>query len=377
MKVMNNEEVKYRYGKGIHKISSWLRTGETITLNDPNLDLLFQIYKKNGLGAKGREYIAPFIENIKDSYRMLSTGNQILLEVSLINQLAGERATVTFCKSTNRGYMCQMMINDDLEGNRFTNPTNTMKLNLFALSLIRGFAYQCGFKESTAYSSRLFGMKTCDKVTKAMGVKLCDTIRYEYMMVPKRFNGIKKSNLIVELVNQHNQQELTHFVTKWRGEVLVASEGLDDEDFALRQLNEEYRQLGSFRSRNAFLVYRSMNDLPVAAAITYRGPIRNFRCLGNLTYLIIDPTVKRSIMIDATELVMNEVGKLYSDFPLSWIPVLTTGVERNILECLGSKFDTSYSIFNTTSDERLQQYWKDLFINKLNKVERRQFAKTA
>lgn len=364
----------YQVEKGKQDFQPFLKPEERIVVNDGDLDSLFHLYEAVGLGAKGREYIAPYIADIKRSYQTLSGGaGDLLREVSLINRETGERATNTFCLHTHNGIYSQMVANYNPMETGKTNPLLTLKLNLFALNLIRGKAFQCGFKESTSYTNNLFGEKAVNKILKEVAPGICEFSRYEYMMVPKVVDEMKEESTRIDVVNEWNHQEMVEFMETQRSAVFVKSEGLHDPDeIELPSLNKRYQQVGAFRFRKVLLGRSLSNDAPIAAAVVYRGPLRNFRCLGNVTYLIVDPLADTSETTSVINGLIQTIAKIYQDFPLPWIPMLVNKTERSLLEAIGGEFDTQYCLFRGIIDDRIPDYWLKMFGTRLARLERKE-----
>lgn len=359
------------------EISVQLASEEIVVCNGKDLDALFDIYDRNELLDQGREYIRPYVPAIKEQYQLLAKSDKnLLIELSLINGKTKERSTITFCKNTPGGYYSQMIINDHPQGEG-TNPANTLKLLLFALPMIRNDSYQCGFQEKTNYTNNMFGFRASEKAERILGLRLCETVRYYYMRFPKKAVsedlGTNKDERLqrVEEVSENNHATLISFLKRNRSQIFIETENLDDSDLTMKGLNEAFREVDSGRSRRVFLAYDVMGKAPVAATITYRGALRNFRGLCNQTYLIVDPDLNPEELLPVVTALMNQVVQLYQGYPLPWFPVLATNSERSILELLGAEFDLEFCNFYAKRDPRIFDYFEKLFRDRLEKLERR------
>ncbi len=141
--------------------------------------------------------------------------------------------------------------------------------------------------------------------------------------------------LVAECAYGDRKDDLIHLSLGLRGTVVTRAEALEDGDFGLEAIDEEYRRLGLRRYRRAWVAYSKRRRKPVGAVIAYRGPVGvDPDLLENRCELMIHPDLAPSDAVATALRLLHAAGPEYEGVFPGMVPTLA---EVRISRWLASK----------------------------------------
>jgi len=311
------------------------------------LNRLIALYKKTGfLYPEKNERISPYMELILNNWQAaLKLDDQLLniIQFKGKNPLKEQLTTISFWRTTFNSWIAQ-----HLASTGFPVGVCAMMLRAQAEVNIEKYRYksfQNWFSKSNKYANLIFGT-----LVKTIGKEYSSVRLYHYVGVEK-LN--KKHSQIIKIVSYQKdmQYPLYLFYCQIRGTNDADAEEMNDPDnIELDQLDQLYQKVGLRRKRYIWLAYHKNNELPVGAAIAYRGPFGlNFSLIENRCDLLVDPSLSSDLKEIVCHNLLSEASKAYFDsnlkidFPISFYPVVTDDISSKILTASGSKLLREYN----------------------------------
>ncbi|MBF0555001.1 MAG: hypothetical protein HQK96_10680 [Nitrospirae bacterium] len=307
--------------------------------NNLRVDDLFEIYEEVGfLYPEKKKRILPYLQIIKDNWNnALKLGEDVLWFSTYEDQINSNIASFASYRSTYGGWVGQHLVSTGC-------PVYTAKIMIGAhTKVIRERdkkpykSFQNWFSPNNKYASRVFGA-----VTDSIGNDLSVIIEYDYISIKADlFTNCK--NINVKQIFNGNNNEITEFLLKYRGNVYIEAEELNDSDIELNRVNEIYKQVDLTRKRYIYIAYEGSSNKPAGMAIVLRGPFGlNFSNLENRCDIIVSDEIESDTVYEVCSALISSVKENYFDFLLGYIPVVTNNRTSEVLLNKGANMIRKY-----------------------------------
>ncbi len=200
-----------------------------------------------------------------------------------------------------------------------------------------GRAQQNWFRPDNRFPARVFG-----SMVGTVGDSLSSVTTHTYFAVPRARARQDIPGVRVVACDASRTDALCDLAARSRGPVYAHAEELE-HDVDLQAVDRLYRAVGLRRTRQVWLAYRAGEDVPVGAALAYRGPLGlNFSFLENRCDLLLAPGVSAQQATDVTVALMSRAAEAYEDFELEEIPVVADSLSEAALVACGGQLLRSY-----------------------------------
>ena len=308
--------------------------------NKYSVDALFEKYAEIGfLYPEKLSLLKPFLNKIKANWKILKESPEELLWIlSIQNGNQENFASVSGIKQSNYGLLAQHLVSDG-------NPFLTLKVMLDAQFRAEHLcsedevrSTQNWFRPNNRYAYRIFS-----SMYKKLGNEKAFIKQYEYLHLDVAdIMPYSNQNYRIEEVTGYDI-ELIEFVKEQYSNVFVKAEELDQQDILLNTLNNKYEKYGLKRYRRICKVINQETNQIKACIIANRSPIGlNFSFLENRCYYITDNTVKEPELFAMLSVMNNYAAKVYDDFELGKVPIVTDELTSRSLQTLGANLIRIY-----------------------------------
>ena len=288
-------------------------------INSVSIDILFSNYHSSGfIYPAKQERLAPYWNLIKSNWKKaLQSKDQILYNVDVYDDEKCKLSSLTVWKHTNNSIFSQHLIST------IKNPIFVRAIQLYAQAkaiLENYHSAQNWFSPNNPYAKKVF--ETINNTLRKKNFYL-DT---HYYIKINPVGIIPGKYITVEECTNKKHNNIFEVVKSIRGEIYANAEELNLDDIELNLLNEQYKKVGLQRKRHLWLAYIPEHDIPVGAAIAYRGPLGiNFSFLENRCDLIVADNIDDSKRFEICNSLLFYASNAYleSDYPLEYIPVTT------------------------------------------------------
>ncbi len=290
-----------------------------------------------------------------------------ILRVYTYRSPNGEFATTTLWRSSQDGWTAEHLVAND--------PVAAMIMVLGILSdgIPDGIKYvESWYRPTNPYPNRLYSRATRD-----IGSS-CSSIRvYNYLAVnPDRL----KEHLTTKFISEEAKTgslELFELACETRGHIYATGEGLANADISHSALHKLFQTVGLTRQRKVVLLYRPVEEVPVGAAIAYRGPLGfNLSLIENRCDILLGDSVMNDEILPAIATLIDGVRDRYDGFPPGYIPVIGDNkVQDAILTASAGRLLRRYAHFGVTQDGLVK--WYDSVVDIIGRVIRHRAKKEA
>ena len=314
---------------------SELHAAYGVKVNELLVNELFALYERTGFlyPAKAARLI-PYLERVRDNWRRMLCAGESLLYVLTAGDEERGRASLAVWRTTPRGWMSQHLVSED-------NPlaSRAVMLAAAAASILKGVdeSAQNWFRPENRFPARVFG-----SMVQTIGESHSSVQRHAYFALPRRLKLPSEGRIRIVAYNPSHKEALSAIASAARGSVYVAAEELAG-DVEFEAVDELYRCVGLRRTRHVWLAYRECKNVPIGAAIAYRGPLGvNFSYLENRCDLLLHPTLPDVEVADAVTSLLRASSVAYRNFELDEIPVIAEQIAVPVLLKLGAEFLRHY-----------------------------------
>ena len=314
---------------------SELHAAYGVKINELLVNELFALYERTGFlyPAKAARII-PYLERVRDNWRRMLCAGESLLYVLTAGDEERGRASLAVWRTTDRGWMSQHLVSED-------NPlaSRAVMLAAAAASILKGVdeSAQNWFRPENRFPARVFG-----SMVQTIGESLSSVQRHAYFALPRRLKLPSEGRIRIVAYNPSHKEALSAIASAARGSVYVAAEELAG-DVEFEAVDELYRCVGLRRTRHVWLAYRECKNLPIGAAIAYRGPLGvNFSYLENRCDLLLHPILPDAEVADTVTSLLKASSVAYRNFELDEIPVIAEQIAVPVLLKLGAEFLRHY-----------------------------------
>ena len=314
---------------------SELHAAYGVKINELLVNELFALYERTGFlyPAKAARII-PYLERVRDNWRRMLCAGESLLYVLTAGDEERGRASLAVWRTTHRGWMSQHLVSED-------NPlaSRAVMLAAAAASILKGVdeSAQNWFRPENRFPARVFG-----SMVQTIGESLSSVQRHAYFALPRRLKLPSEGRIRIVAYNPSHKEALSAIASAARGSVYVAAEELAG-DVEFEAVDELYRCVGLRRTRHVWLAYRECKNLPIGAAIAYRGPLGvNFSYLENRCDLLLHPILPDAEVADTVTSLLKASSVAYRNFELDEIPVIAEQIAVPVLLKLGAEFLRHY-----------------------------------
>jgi len=314
---------------------SELHAAYGVKVNELLVNELFALYERTGFlyPAKAARII-PYLERVRDNWRRMLCAGESLLYVLTAGDEERGRASLAVWRTTHRGWMSQHLVSED-------NPlaSRAVMLAAAAASILKGVdeSAQNWFRPENRFPARVFG-----SMVQTIGESLSSVQRHAYFALPRRLKLPSEGRIRIVAYNPSHKEALSAIASAARGSVYVAAEELAG-DVEFEAVDELYRCVGLRRTRHVWLAYRECKNLPIGAAIAYRGPLGvNFSYLENRCDLLLHPILPDAEVADTVTSLLKASSVAYRNFELDEIPVIAEQIAVPVLLKLGAEFLRHY-----------------------------------
>lgn len=306
--------------------------------NKCSIDTLFSKYEEVGfLYKEKKDLLRPYFLIIKNNWKSLLKSKANILWV-LTNKDAKHFSSVSVIKHSNYGLLAQHLISDG-------NPILSLKLMSYAQYIAEYLndeksvkSAQNWFRPNNRYAYRIFA-----SMLSKLGEEKASLISFEYLQQ-------SLSSISDEVVNRYIAKnvdtvdlDLIQFVETQYNSVFCLGEELTYSDVTFSKIGKSYKDVGLNKSRTIIKVVDPNTKNTVGCVIANRAPIGvNFSFLENRAYFILDKGLDESERKKVTALLSLEAKKIYSDFELQAIPIVTDKVTSEVLTDQGAKYIRTY-----------------------------------
>jgi len=314
---------------------SELHAAYGVKINELLVNELFALYERTGFlyPAKAARII-PYLERVRDNWRRMLCAGESLLYVLTAGDEERGRASLAVWRTTHRGWMSQHLVSED-------NPlaSRAVMLAAAAASILKGVdeSAQNWFRPENRFPARVFG-----SMVQTIGESLSSVQRHAYFALPRRLKLPSEGRIRIVAYNPSHKEALSAIASAARGSVYVAAEELAG-DVEFEAVDELYRCVGLRRTRHVWLAYRECKNVPIGAAIAYRGPLGvNFSYLENRCDLLLHPILPDAEVADTVTSLLKASSVAYRNFELDEIPVIAEQIAVPVLLKLGAEFLRHY-----------------------------------
>jgi hypothetical protein len=350
-------------------------TEYAIQVNALSVDQLFALYERARFlyPAKAARLI-PHLNVVRANWRrLLDAGDSLLYVLTAGNDDDGY-ASVAVWRTTQDSWVWQHLV---CEGNPLRSRAVMLGGLVRCVRQAIGASQQNWFRPDNRFPARVFG-----SMGDSLGESLSSVQRHLYFALP-RLDGRLHAVAACAAHRSHGVQIVPYDASQHdalcavaalaRGPVYVAAEALD-RDVDLQEADCLYRRVGLRRTRQVWLAYRAGADVPVGAALAYRGPLGlNFSFIENRCDLLLHPALSPADAAVVSESLTAAVLPAYADFELDDIPVVADDAAAPSLHALGGQLLRNYcqGIWLKDGQPQLYRHVDRFYTRLMNRVERR------
>ncbi|MDA8692795.1 hypothetical protein N9L92_01945 [Saprospiraceae bacterium] len=308
--------------------------------NKYSVDTLFQKYAEIGfLYPEKLNLLKPFFSKIKSHWKILKESpEELLMILTLASDDQKNFSSVSLIKQSNYGILAQHLVSD---GNPFLSLKVMLDAQYKTQHLCTEDEIRSGqnwFRPNNRYAYRIFST-----MVKKLGDDKAYIKHYDYLhMDLESILPYTNETYRIEEVEGYDSQ-LIEFVKDQYSNVFVRAEELDQKDILLNTLNHHYKKYGLSRYRRICKIIDQKTNQVKACIIANRSPIGlNFSFLENRCYYITDNTVREPELFSLLSLMNNYVAKVYDDFELGKVPIVTDQQTSLSLQTLGAEMIRVY-----------------------------------
>jgi hypothetical protein len=202
----------------------------------------------------------------------------------------------------------------------------------------RDRSYQSWFRSDNRFPARVFG-----SVLKTLGAAQAGVTSQE-LVACRQLRAAHDTLEVGEITRQTQVPGLVALATAVRGTVYCHAEELDADDLQLDGVDQLYARVGLRRYRRMWLAKLPGHEVPVGAAVAYRGPLGfNLSFLENRCDLLISPALTDAQVEAVARHLVIRASVAYADFEPGSIPVATTDRAARTLQDGGAQQSGSTS----------------------------------
>jgi hypothetical protein len=306
--------------------------------NQLSVPELFEIYEKTGfLYPEKKERLRSYFPTIIDNWeRVIGSTDDLMFVASTSPKQRADLATITSWRSTSRGWMTQHLA-------CVGDPMHSRAVMLSSCEArIMGSddeSQQLWFRPNNRFPRRVFG-----SMVEAIGPENSSLMTYGYFALPRLLPPELERGTRVETIDHSSKSAFVDLVRSIRGPVYAYAEELDRNDICLHGVDLKYRKVGLRRFREIRVAYSEAKSEPIAATVTYRGPLGlNFSFLENRTDLIVSSMVSPAELLRVLSPLLHASLETYEGFELDWIPLIAPDFCGPLLVAKGAHFVRQYS----------------------------------
>jgi hypothetical protein len=337
-----------------------------IKVNELSVDELFSLYWRTGfLYPDKAARLMPHMDLVRDNWRRLLRAGDSLLYVLSAGSEQKKWASIAVWRTTRSGWTWQHHVAE-----KSPMSSRAIMLGGLAACIKRGTdkSHQNWFRPENRFPARVFG-----SMVENVGEAVSSVQPHHYFAVPRKLSVAPDSSVRVTPYDRTQHEELCTLASYVRGDVYVTGEELDT-DVELRATDELYRMVGLRRTRHVWLAYRKHGDMPIGAAIAYRGPLGiNFSFIENRCDLLLDPALPQNEVPAVASALLGAATAAYSEFELNEIPVVADQSVESTMVGLGGEFLRNYcqGIWLKDGQPRLYRHVDNFYARMLHRTERR------
>lgn len=294
-------------------------------VNEISIHKLFQYYNSTKFiyPAKAQR-LEPYLLRIQEHWKKaLKSGDDLIRIVTY--ETDGQFASVMMLRNTTTSWIGQHLISTGhrishipmlaIHGSLISNPGHH-NINHFI----------CWYRPDNKIPDLFFGSSL-----KVLGCNHTSLTRWNYYECIG-INPQSQKNIHVEYCNKNNFDSFISFAKNHMDPTWLLSEELDRNDIGLESLNEQYKRVGLHRYRRILMAYEGASDTPKALAICNRAPLgMNLSFLENKVTLLFTTEMQNNEKVQYMDALLYGIRKVYSDFPLNFIPLLVLDKDKEII----------------------------------------------
>lgn len=307
-------------------------------VNAISVEELFRRYEQAGFLYPAKlEKLAPFLSTVRENWRQGLRGGELLLYcvVATGDDDPDAWASLACWRSTNNGWQSQHLVS---VGNPIASRAVMLSTQAIRSHDWRDHSYQNWFRPENRFPARVFGtlVDTIGPEHSAVGT-------YHLLAAPLSLKAPAARVAVAEDRRNGRLSGLHALATEARSCVYAEAEELGLDDLGLDAVDQLYARVGLRRYRRVWLAHLPGRDLPVGAALAYRGPLGfNFSFLENRCDLLLAPTLNEAEVREVTLSLAAAAAPAYADFLPGAIPLVACARARPVLEAAGARFVRCY-----------------------------------
>lgn len=299
---------------------------------------LFRRYEQAGfLYPAKMGKLAPFLPLVKENWRKgLRGGELILYCVTHESSDREDWASGACWRTTKGGFQSQHLVSigGPVSSRAVMLGTQAMRLQVGC----EDENYQNWFRPENRFPARVFGT-----LGETIGPEHSSVATFNLFACPLNCGNTANSATIVTDAQNGRQSGLYELAEQTRGRVYAKAEELGIDDLLLDSVDQLYARVGLRRYRRVWLAMLPGHDLPVGAAIAYRGPLGfNFSFLENRCDLLLSPALTSDQVADVALTLLAAAASAYEDFEPGAIPLIADDRAAPVLQSAGCQFIRQY-----------------------------------
>ncbi len=348
---------------GPHKFADYDCERNTISVEE-----LFERYNELGFLYPAKQLELDQIwDKVRHNWAQAYKLGGDILRVYTYRSPNGEFATTTLWRSGQDGWTAEHLVANDPVA------AMIMTLGVSCDGISDGIKYvESWYRPTNPYPNRLYS-----RAARYIGSSHSSIRVYNYLAVNP--NNLKK-HLTTKFISEEvttGSPELFELACETRGHIYATGEGLANSDISLSALHKLYQTVGLTRQRKVVLLYRPVEDVPVGAAIAYRGPLGfNLSLIENRCDILLGHGLTNDEILPAIATLVDGVRDRYEGFPPDYIPVIGDNkVQDAVLSASAGRVLRRYAHFGVTQDGFAK--WYDSVVSIVGRVVRHRAKKEA
>lgn len=198
--------------------------------------------------------------------------------------------------------------------------------------------YQNWFRPENRFPARVFGT-----LGETIGPEYSSVATFDLLACPLNCEKTTSDASIITDARNGRESGLYQLAEQTRGRVYAQAEELAHDDLLLDSADQLYARVGLRRYRRVWLAMLPGHDLPVGAAIAYRGPLGfNFSFLENRCDLLLSPLLTQEQIADVALPLLAAAATAYVDFPPGAIPLIADDRATAVVQGAGGQLIRQY-----------------------------------
>ncbi|MEE8388542.1 MAG: hypothetical protein V3R65_08195 [Acidiferrobacterales bacterium] len=348
---------------GPHKFADYDCERNTISVEE-----LFERYNELGFLYPAKQLELDQIwDKVRHNWAQAYKLGGDILRVYTYRSPNGEFATTTLWRSGQDGWTAEHLVANDPVA------AMIMTLGVSCDGISDGIKYvESWYRPTNPYPNRLYS-----RAARYIGSSHSSIRVYNYLAVNP--NNLKK-HLTTKFISEEvttGSPELFELACETRGHIYATGEGLANSDISLSALHKLFQTVGLTRQRKVVLLYRPVEDVPVGAAIAYRGPLGfNLSLIENRCDILLGHGLTNDEILPAIATLVDGVRDRYEGFPPGYIPVIGDNkVQDAVLSASAGRVLRRYAHFGVTQDGFAK--WYDSVVSIVGRVVRHRAKKEA